>query len=298
MPARVAPQIMDRKRTPATEQQISATMHAHRFSDFFVIAGPCVIESLDHSLRTSAVLAQIGEKLGVSIVYKSSFDKANRSAIGSHRGPGLEDGLAILERVKNETGLPILTDIHETEQVSSVAEVADILQIPAFLARQTDLLQAAAASGRHVNIKKGQFMAPGDMANAVKKASYALPAGCNAQDQIWLCERGTTFGYHDLVVDMRGLAIMRDTGCKVIFDASHSVQRPAALGDRSGGNREAIPALARAAVAAGVDGLFIETHPDPENAMSDAATVWPLDRLESLLRDLIAIDQLVRSQRV
>lgn len=266
------------------------------FSDFFVIAGPCVIESLDHALHAAATLGSIAEELNIKIVYKSSFDKANRSAEGSRRGPGLEGGLGILAKVKAETGLQILTDVHETAQVAAVAEVADVVQIPAFLARQTDLLQAAAASGRIVNIKKGQFMAPGDMANAVGKAAAVLPAGCSAQDKVWLCERGTSFGYHDLVVDMRGLAIMRETGCKVIFDASHSVQRPAALGNRSGGDRDAIPALARAAVAAGVDGLFIETHPDPENAHSDAATVWPLDRLEPLLRDLIAIDRLVKSR--
>jgi 2-dehydro-3-deoxyphosphooctonate aldolase (KDO 8-P synthase) len=267
------------------------------FSSFFVIAGPCVIESLDHALFTAAAIAKIADALNVTIVYKSSFDKANRSAHDSRRGPGLDTGLAILARVKAETGMQILTDVHETTQVAAVAEVADVLQVPAFLARQTDLLQAAAATGRIVNIKKGQFMAPGDMANAMGKVAVALPPGSNVQDRLWLCERGTSFGYHDLVVDMRGLAIMRETGCRVIFDASHSVQRPASLGDRSGGDRQAIPALARAAVAAGVDGLFIETHPDPANAHSDAATVWPLDRLEPLLSDLIAIDQLVKTQR-
>lgn len=267
------------------------------FSEFFVIAGPCVIESLDHALHTGTILARMADNLGVTLVYKSSFDKANRSAGASRRGPGLDAGLEILAKVKAETGLLILTDVHETAQVAAVAGVADVLQIPAFLARQTDLVQAAAASGRIVNIKKGQFMAPGDMANAVDKAAAVLPAGNAGQDRVWLTERGTSFGYHDLVVDMRGLAIMRETGCKVIFDASHSVQRPAALGNRSGGDRQAIPALARAAVAAGVDGLFIETHPDPENAHSDAATVWPLDRLEPLLGDLIAIDRLVEAQR-
>jgi 2-dehydro-3-deoxyphosphooctonate aldolase (KDO 8-P synthase) len=267
------------------------------FSDFFVIAGPCVIESLDHALQTAETLAAIAVRLNITIVYKSSFDKANRSAHGSPRGPGLDEGLSVLGRVKAETGLQILTDVHETGQVGRVAAVADVLQIPAFLARQTDLVQAAAATGRRINVKKGQFMAPVDMANVVSKASSALPAGTRAQENVWLCERGTSFGYHDLVVDMRGLATMRETGCKVIFDASHSVQRPAALGNRSGGDREAIPALARAAVAAGVDGLFIETHPDPINAHSDAATVWPLDRLERLLADLIAIDRLIKSQR-
>jgi 2-dehydro-3-deoxyphosphooctonate aldolase (KDO 8-P synthase) len=265
-----------------------------RFSDFFVIAGPCVIESLDHALHTAEKLAAIAHRLSITLIYKSSFDKANRSASGSPRGPGMEEGLAILSQVKAKTGLPILTDVHETYQVSAVAEVADVIQIPAFLARQTDLVQAAAASGRYVNIKKGQFMAPSDMQNVVNKAAAALKPGIEVSEHIWLCERGTSFGYHDLVVDMRGFAVMRQTGCKVIFDASHSVQRPAALGDRSGGDREAIPVLARAAVAAGVDGLFIETHPDPVNALSDAATVWPLDRFEPLLKELIAIDQLVK----
>jgi 2-dehydro-3-deoxyphosphooctonate aldolase (KDO 8-P synthase) len=268
------------------------------FSDFFVIAGPCVVESLDLALRTGDVLAEMAERLGISFVYKSSFDKANRSAEGSQRGPGLEEGLSILARVKAETGLSILTDVHETVQVSAAAEVADVIQIPAFLARQTDLLQAAAATGCYVNIKKGQFMAPADMHNAIGKAAAALPSGSNIQDKVWLCERGTSFGYHDLVVDMRGLSIMRETGCKVIFDASHSVQRPSGMGNRSGGDREAIPALARAAVAVGIDGLFIETHPEPENAHSDAATVWPLDRLEGLLRNLLSIDQLVKTQLV
>ncbi len=265
-------------------------------SDFFVIAGPCVIESRDMALRTADALAAIGDRLDVAIVYKSSFDKANRSSAASPRGPGMDEGLAILAAVKAQTGLAVLTDVHETQQVAAVAEVADILQIPAFLARQTDLIQAAAKTGRTLNVKKGQFMAPADMAQIVAKVAAALPAGLKAEEQLWLCERGTSFGYHDLVVDMRGFAQMRSTGCKVIFDASHSVQRPAALGDRSGGDREAIPALARAAVAAGVDGLFIETHPDPANAQSDAATVWPLDRLEPLLADLLAINALVKGQ--
>ena len=267
------------------------------FSDFFVIAGPCVIESLDLALRTGEALAVMAERLKIAIVYKSSFDKANRSAGDSPRGPGLEEGLTILAKVKAQTGLPILTDVHESNQVKAAAAVADVLQIPAFLARQTDLIQAAAATGCYVNIKKGQFMAPADMANVVAKAAAALPDGTPRNARIWLCERGTSFGYHDLVVDMRGLATMRETGCKVLFDASHSVQKPAALGNSSGGVREAIPALARAAVAAGVDGLFIETHPDPAKAHSDSATVWPLDRLETLLRSLLEIDQLVKAQQ-
>ena len=266
------------------------------FSDFFVIAGPCVIESRDMALRSAETLAAMGNRLNVAIVYKSSFDKANRSSAASPRGPGIDEGLSILAAIKAQVGLPVLTDVHETAQVAAVAQVADILQIPAFLARQTDLIQAAAQTGRYLNVKKGQFMAPSDMTQVAAKVAAALPVGLKAEDQLWLCERGTSFGYHDLVVDMRGFATMRETGCKVIFDASHSVQRPAALGDRSGGDREAIPALARAAVAAGIDGLFIETHPDPENAQSDAATVWPLDRLEPLLAQLLAIHCLVKGQ--
>lgn len=266
------------------------------FSDFFVIAGPCVIESRDMALRTAEILAAIGERLDVAIVYKSSFDKANRSSSASPRGPGMDEGLAILAAVHAQTGLPILTDVHETSQVAAVAHVADILQIPAFLARQTDLIHSAAKTGRYVNIKKGQFMAPADMAQVAAKVAEVLPAGLTVQEKLWLCERGTSFGYHDLVVDMRSFATMRETGCKVIFDASHSVQRPAALGDKSGGDRQAIPALARAAVAAGIDGLFIETHPDPANAQSDAATVWPLDQLERLLVDVLAIHRLVKGQ--
>jgi 2-dehydro-3-deoxyphosphooctonate aldolase (KDO 8-P synthase) len=255
-----------------------------------------VIESEALALSTAAAIAAIAQRLKIKIFYKSSFDKANRSAIGSPRGLGMDEGLRILENVKAETGLPVLTDVHETNQIAAVAEVTDVIQIPAFLSRQTDLLLAAAASGRIINVKKGQFMAPQDMTNVVAKVATALPKGAALGEHLWLCERGTSFGYHDLVVDMRGLAIMRSTGCPVVFDASHSVQQPAALGDRSGGNRLAIPALARAAVAAGVDGVFIETHPDPENAHSDAATVWPLDRLESLLIDLAAIAALVKAQ--
>lgn len=268
------------------------------FSDFFVVAGPCVIESRDMALRTAETLASVGQRLGVAIVYKSSFDKANRSSPASPRGPGLDAGLAILADVKAQCGVPVLTDVHETAQVAATAEVADILQIPAFLARQTDLIQAAAATGCYLNVKKGQFMAPADMVQVAAKVASALPAGETVTETLWLCERGTSFGYHDLVVDMRGFAQMRETGCRLLFDASHSVQKPAALGDRSGGDRDAIPALARAAVAAGVDGLFIETHPDPVNAQSDAATVWPLDNLEALLADLLAIHHLVKGQMV
>lgn len=255
----------------------------------FVIAGPCVIESAEQAVAVAERLAGIAARLGLDLIYKSSFDKANRTAAAAVRGPGLESGLAILDRVKRETGLRILTDIHEAGQATVVAEVADVLQIPAFLARQTDLIQAAAATGKLVNVKKGQFMAPEDMRHVVAKAQAALPAGLSAHERIWLCERGTSFGYRDLVVDMRGLETMRAFGCPVVFDASHSVQQPAAAGDVSGGQRERIPALARAAIAVGVDGLFIETHPDPARALSDAATVWPLDKLEPLLAGLLDI---------
>lgn len=262
----------------------------------FVIAGPCVIEGLDHALGIAARLAEIGQRLGVDVIFKSSFDKANRTSGDSPRGPGLDAGLAVLARIKNETGLPLLTDVHETGQVSAVAEVADVIQIPAFLARQTDLLAAAGASGRVVNVKKGQFMAPGDMLHAAAKVGAVLPQGASPADKIMLCERGTSFGYHDLVVDMRSLGILRTSGLPVVFDASHSVQRPSGADGRSGGAREFIPLLARAAVGAGIDGLFVETHPDPASAWSDAATVWPLDRLEPLLADIISLHDLVRER--
>lgn len=262
-----------------------------------VIAGPCVIEGRDHALRVAERLADIARRQGVTLIYKSSFDKANRTAASSPRGPGMDEGLAILAAVRDATGLAVLTDIHETAQAVPVAEVVDVLQIPAFLARQTDLIRAAAATGRKVNIKKGQFMAPEDMAHVVAKAQAALPSGVSANERIWLCERGTSFGYRDLVVDMRGLEIMRGFGCPVIFDAGHSAQQPAAAGQTSGGRRDLIPALARAAVAVGIDGLFIETHPDPANARSDAATAWPLDRFEALLEGLVALDSAARVAR-
>lgn len=262
-----------------------------------VIAGPCVIESRDHALQVAERLAGVAARTGVELIYKSSFDKANRTAAGSPRGPGMDEGLAILAQVRAETGLEVLTDIHETAQAGPVAEAVDVLQIPAFLARQTDLIQAAVATGRRVNVKKGQFMAPEDMAHVVAKAQAVLPTGVAAGDRVWLCERGTSFGYRDLVVDMRGLAIMRAFGCPVIFDAGHSAQQPAAAGQTSGGRRDLIPALARAAVAVGVDGLFLETHPDPDNAHSDAATAWPLDRFEALLEGLVALDTAARDAR-
>lgn len=262
-----------------------------------VIAGPCVIESRDSALRVAEQLAGIARRAGVTLIYKSSFDKANRTAAGSPRGPGMDEGLAILAQVRNATGLDVLTDIHETAQAAPVAEAVDVLQIPAFLARQTDLIQAAAATGRRVNVKKGQFMAPEDMAHVVAKAQAVLPPGVTAAQRVWLCERGTSFGYRDLVVDMRGLETMRAFGCPVIFDAGHSAQQPAAAGQVSGGRRDLIPALARAAVAVGVDGLFLETHPDPASAHSDGATAWPLDRFETLLTSLVALDQAAREAR-
>lgn len=260
----------------------------------FVIAGPCVIESESHALGVARELAQIGSRLQLRMIFKASFDKANRTSGRSPRGPGLRQGLEILTRVRAETGLELLTDVHEVAQVAPSAAVVDVLQVPAFLCRQTDLIQAAVRSGRPVNIKKGQFMAPADMAHVVAKAAECLPPGASVGERVWLCERGTTFGYHDLVVDMRALETMRALGCPVIYDASHSVQQPGGAGGASGGQREMIPALARATVAVGVDGLFIETHPDPAQAWSDAATVWPLDRLEALLADLIAIDRVVK----
>jgi 2-dehydro-3-deoxyphosphooctonate aldolase (KDO 8-P synthase) len=260
----------------------------------FVIAGPCVIESEEHALRTADALAAIAARLAVRLIYKSSFDKANRSSAASPRGPGLQQGLEILAKVRAATGLEVLTDIHETAQVEAVAEAVDVLQVPAFLSRQTDLIQSAIATGKPVNVKKGQFMAPGDMDHVVAKAAAVLPVGAAIGQHLWLCERGTSFGYRDLVADMRGLEVMRGFGCPVVFDASHAVQQPGAAGQTSGGQRELIPVLARAAVAAGIDGLFIETHPDPANAWSDAATVWPLERLEALLAGLLAIDAAAR----
>ena len=260
----------------------------------FVIAGPCVIESEAAALNSAERLAGIAARLGIRLIYKSSFDKANRTSGSSARGPGISRGLEILSLVRSATGLEVLTDIHEAGQAAQAAEIVDVLQIPAFLSRQTDLIHAAIATNKPVNVKKGQFMAPEDMRHVVAKAATGLPTGTDIAKHLWLTERGTSFGYRDLVVDMRGLEIMRGFGCPVIFDASHSVQQPGAAGATSGGQRELIPVLARAAVAAGVDGLFIETHPDPANAWSDSATVWPLDRLEDLLASLIAIDRVAR----
>ena len=263
---------------------------------FFLIAGPCVIESEELQLRTAERLKQITDKLGIFFIFKSSFDKANRSSGTSFRGPGMDEGLKVLEKVRDALGVPILTDVHDIPQVKPVAEVVDVLQTPAFLARQTDFIHAVAASGKPVNLKKAQFMAPGDMKNVVDKARAAAHAAGINEETIMVCERGASFGYNNLVSDMRGLAIMRETGCPVVFDATHSVQLPGGQGTSSGGQREHVSVLARAAVASGIAGLFMETHPDPANALSDGPNAWPLDRMESLLTTLKAIDETVKSR--
>jgi 2-dehydro-3-deoxyphosphooctonate aldolase (KDO 8-P synthase) len=262
----------------------------------FLIAGPCVVESEDLQLRTAERLKAITDRLGIFLIFKSSFDKANRSSDKSYRGPGMDEGLRILAKVRDDVGVPVLTDVHDIPQIEPVAAVADVLQTPAFLARQTDFIHAVAASGRPVNIKKAQFMAPHDMVNVVDKArNAAQAAGVNAET-IMVCERGVTFGYNNLVSDMRSLAIMRETGCPVVFDATHSVQLPGGQGTSSGGQREFVPVLARAAVASGVAGLFMETHPDPANAKSDGPNAWPLDRMESLLTTLVELDRVVKDR--
>lgn len=256
----------------------------------FLIAGPCVIESEQLALETAGQLKDITEHLGIPFIYKSSFDKANRSSGQSFRGPGLAEGLKILETVKSQIGVPVLTDVHESTPLHEVAAVADVLQTPAFLCRQTDFIQNVARQGRPVNIKKGQFLAPWDMGNVVAKARAV------GNDHIMVCERGASFGYNNLISDMRALMVMRATGCPVVFDATHSVQLPGGQGNASGGQREFVPVLARAAVAAGVSGLFMETHPDPDRALSDGPNAWPLDRMKSLLVALKALDALVKQQ--
>ncbi|MEG3640094.1 3-deoxy-8-phosphooctulonate synthase [Magnetococcus sp. PR-3] len=250
-----------------------------------LIAGPCVIEGLDFALRTAEALKQICEEVGIDLVYKSSFDKANRTSVTSYRGPGLEEGLKILQQVQREVDVPVITDVHEPAQCQAVADVADMLQTPAFLCRQTDFIQAAARPGKPVNIKKGQFLAPGDMAQVAAKAADT------GNENILLCERGFSFGYQNLVVDMRSLSIMAETGHPVIFDATHSVQQPGALGGSSGGDRRFVTDLARAAVAVGVAGVFMEVHPDPDHAPCDGPNMVPMDQLSPLLRQLKAIDQ-------
>jgi len=260
----------------------------------FLIAGPCVVESEDLQLRTAEALKTITDKLGILFIFKSSFDKANRSSGASYRGPGMNEGLRILGKVREVLEVPVLTDVHDIPRIGPVAQVVDVLQTPAFLARQTDFITAVASAGKPVNIKKAQFMAPADMKNVVDKARTAAKAAGGDGDNIMVCERGASFGYNNLVSDMRSLAIMRNTGCPVVFDATHSVQLPGGQGTSSGGQREHVPVLARAAVAAGVAGLFMETHPDPANAKSDGPNAWPLDRMESLLTTLFDLDRTVK----
>ncbi|MGC9456912.1 MAG: 3-deoxy-8-phosphooctulonate synthase [Halothiobacillaceae bacterium] len=258
----------------------------------FLIAGPCVIESEALAMETAGRLAEICERLGLPLIYKSSFDKANRSSGRSYRGPGLEQGLAILERVRQEIGVPVLTDVHEDTPLAEVASVVDVLQTPAFLCRQTNFIRAVASQGRPVNIKKGQFLAPWDMHHVVTKAREV------GNDQVMVCERGVSFGYNNLVSDMRALAVMRATGAPVVFDATHSVQLPGGQGDRSGGQREFVPVLARAAVSAGISGLFMETHPDPDRALSDGPNAWPLPLMEPLLETLCRLHETVRGDLI
>lgn len=265
---------------------------------FFLIAGPCVIESRELAFETAGALKELTSELGIHFIYKSSFDKANRSSGSSYRGPGREEGLTILADVRDQLGVPVLTDVHTEDQVAEVAAVVDVLQTPAFLCRQTDFIRACAATLKPVNIKKGQFLAPHDMAQVVAKARQAaLEAGGDGHN-ILVCERGVSFGYNNLVSDMRSLAIMRETQCPVVFDATHSVQLPGGLGSSSGGQREFVPVLARAAVAVGVSGLFMETHPNPEKALSDGPNAVPLAEMRSLLESLIAIDRVVKQSGV
>jgi len=255
----------------------------------FLIAGPCVIESEGLAVETAGTLRDMARRVGIPFIYKSSFDKANRTSVSSFRGLGLEEGLRILEKVKQQIGVPVLTDVHEDTPLAEVAAVVDVLQTPAFLCRQTNFIQNVARQGLPVNIKKGQFLAPWDMKNVVDKAKAV------GNDQIMVCERGVSFGYNTLVSDMRGLAVMRETGCPVVFDATHSVQQPGGLGGRSGGQRQFVPVLARAAVASGIAGVFMETHPDPEKALSDGPNAWPLGQMEPLLQVLKRIDDTVKS---
>ncbi|RKZ99203.1 MAG: 3-deoxy-8-phosphooctulonate synthase [Gammaproteobacteria bacterium] len=255
----------------------------------FLIAGPCVIESEYMALTTAEQLKKITEELKLPFIYKSSFDKANRTSSQSYRGPGMAEGLRILQKVKDEFNLPILTDVHEDTPLDEISDIVDVLQTPAFLCRQTNFIQSVAKTAKPVNIKKGQFLAPWDMKNVIDKARET------GNQQIMACERGVSFGYNNLVSDMRSLAVMRETGCPVVYDATHSVQQPGGLGGCSGGNREFVPVLARAAVASGVSGLFMETHPEPEKALSDGPNSWPLDKMSDLLKMLMEIDQLVKA---
>jgi 2-dehydro-3-deoxyphosphooctonate aldolase (KDO 8-P synthase) len=262
---------------------------------FFLIAGPCVIESEQMALDTAGALKEITAQLGIPFIYKSSFDKANRSSGTSYRGLGMEKGLEILATVKKQLGVHVLTDIHAIDEIKPVCEVVDVIQTPAFLCRQTDFIHACAQSGKPVNIKKGQFLAPGDMINVINKARAAAKAAGLLEDNFMACERGVSFGYNNLVSDMRSLAIMRQTQAPVVFDATHSVQLPGGQGTSSGGQREFVPVLARAAIAVGISGIFMETHPDPANAMSDGPNAVPLHKMKELLESLKGIDQLVKS---
>lgn len=255
----------------------------------FLMAGPCVIEGEQIVMDIAGRMKEITERLGINYVFKASFDKANRTSSTSYRGPGIDEGLRILQKVKDELGLPVITDVHEDTPLNEVAAVVDIMQTPAFLCRQTNFIQNVARQGIPVNIKKGQFLAPWDMVNVVAKAKEV------GNEQIMVCERGVSFGYNTLVSDMRGLAVMRETNCPVVFDATHSVQQPGGQGGTSGGQREHVPVLARAAVAAGISGLFMETHPNPEKALSDGPNSWPLDKMEPLLETLQIIDQAVKA---
>jgi 2-dehydro-3-deoxyphosphooctonate aldolase (KDO 8-P synthase) len=255
----------------------------------FLIAGPCVVESRQFQVDVAGRLKEICTRIGIPFIFKSSYDKANRSSGTAYRGPGRAEGLRILAEVKRQVGVAVLTDVHTEAEVTEVASVVDVLQTPAFLCRQTDFIQAVARAGKPVNVKKGQFLAPEDMLQVVRKAKAAGGA-----DNIMVCERGASFGYHNLVSDMRGLAIMRATGCPVVFDATHSVQLPGGLGTRSGGQREFVPVLARAAVAAGIAGVFMETHPEPDKALSDGPNAWPLARMEALLETLMQLDAAVK----
>ena len=261
---------------------------------FFLIAGPCVIESEQLQMDTAGTLKEITSALGIPFIFKSSYDKANRSSGTTFRGPGMHKGLEILAKVKRELGVPLLTDVHSETDISAVAAVVDVLQTPAFLCRQTDFINAVAQSGRPVNIKKGQFLAPGDMKNVIAKARAAAKAHGLDEERFMACERGASFGYNNLVSDMRSLAIMRETQAPVVFDATHSVQLPGGNGTSSGGQREMVPVLARAAVAVGVAGLFMETHPDPNNAMSDGPNAVPLKHMKALLETLLALDRITK----
>jgi 2-dehydro-3-deoxyphosphooctonate aldolase (KDO 8-P synthase) len=261
---------------------------------FFLIAGPCVVESLQLQMDVAGQLKDLTGELGIPFIFKSSYDKANRSSGQSFRGPGMDEGLSVLAQVKQTLHVPVLTDVHEIEEISAVAAVADVLQTPAFLCRQTNFIEAVARSGRPVNIKKGQFLAPHDMVHVLEKARHAAHQAGLDRDRFLLCERGASFGYNNLVADMRSLAVMRQTGTPVVFDATHSVQLPGGLGSRSGGQRDMVPVLARAAIGVGVAGIFMETHPNPDEALSDGPNSMPLQHMRALLETLLELDQVVK----